>query len=435
MHYRCLARKLSFLVFAIASSLPLATALAQVSNTSKAVSTPVDRRLPSDLRVTGMEYKGFVYKPSIEVEAGFNTNILTEKDNKKSDYIISMRPQLEIEKKYDAHIFSLKARGDIRRYMTRTDENREDFYIGGGALIEANSRWSFPFSIERLREQRPRSSPTPTGLTRKPLSVDRFKTKAGATRSFNRFSLSFEAEYEDVDFQNGPLEDSNDIAVFKDNNREAVNGRLILSYNVPRGTEEDEVEHKLFAEMVYGFQDYDNRAFSDGIYSGPSGDRDIAGLITGFETKYKGLLFARLGAGFIHQNFDDAALDSTLDFDFLADIEYLIAPKLSLFLVGERNIDQDNGFISGITRSRFQTGANAELLHNFYLTAEAEYEHFDFKNVDRKDEDYTGRLRLRYLNSRNITSEFDVGYTQRESSITSNEFDQLIFLLRLRGQL
>ena len=410
-------------------------AMAQIKDPQNRTLRPADERVPEELRAQGLVYKGFVYNPSVVVETRYDSNILSQNDDERSDYIVSIRPKLQVGKDYDGHRFSLEASGNISRFAKRPEENSEEFSLSGGALINANSKWSFPLEIERSRTKRARNAPTPNALTRKPLNIDKFKGSIGVTRNFNRLSLTLQGEYQDVEFQDGVLNGGNDVAVFSDDNREVYGGELNLKYEIPRGRNSADIEHSLFTTLAYSHQDNDTNSFVSGSFSGPSGDRDIAGLIAGFQTSYKGLLFARLGAGFIHQDFKESSLESTFDIDFLADIEYQIRPKISLYLQAEREIDQDNGFVSGVENSRFLLGTNYEIHHDLYLKAETEYKNFDFKNANREDDDFTGRIGLRYLNSRNIKSELDVSYTQRDSTVPVNEFDRFIFLLRLTGEI
>ena len=155
----------------------------------------------------------------------------------------------------------------------------------------------------------------------------------------------------------------------------------------------------------------------------------------GFETKYKGLINGRLALGYISKNFDDPGLSNINELDFDANIRYFLTPKMTAQFQAERFVDQDNGFVNGVTRSRFLTGLDFEVLHNLYLTTNLHYEDFEFEGVDRNNEDFGGGFDIRFLNSQNIQTGLGIDYITRSSNESEEEFDRLQIMLRLISEL
>ena len=402
------------------------------------------QRHPEDLRAPALVYKGFTYRPYLSVETRYDSNILRRENDTLSDYIVATRPGVEISKDIGRHRFAIRAEGNIERFTTRAEENKEEFSLELNGRIEANSRWSAPFRLTRINRQRSRDEPTDQALSTKPLDVDIFAAQLGIRRQFNRLSLTLQGNYQDIEFENGDGNDNSAFVVFSDNNRRDIGVMVRAQYDIARpvslsGDQSrhnlNRIEHSVFAELSAERSLFDRREFESGSFSGNSGSGHEIGALIGLTSQYKGLINGRIGLGYFQQSFDDPGLDDIRNLDFSADIAYHFRPKTTLRFEAERFVDQDNGFTSGVTRSKFILGADHELLHNLYLEGDLEYEDFEFEGIERDDDDIFARLRLRFLNSQNLESGFEAAFGQRSSSIPENEFDRFIFMLRLSGSL
>ena len=164
--------------------------LAQTQNNNQFTQrTLIDRRAPETLKPQGLYYKGFLYRPGFEIEGKYDSNVLTQEDNEISDYSVSVKPSLVVEKEIDAHNYKLTLEGDIERFESRTQENKEEFNLEFRGLTVLNSRWSIPTFVQRRNVERTRSEPAEF-LSAEPLDIDYFRASSGVRRQFTRLALT-----------------------------------------------------------------------------------------------------------------------------------------------------------------------------------------------------------------------------------------------------
>jgi hypothetical protein len=155
----------------------------------------------------------------------------------------------------------------------------------------------------------------------------------------------------------------------------------------------------------------------------------------GFKTKYKGFLFADIGAGLKHQSFEDSQLKDTNTAEILANVSYNIVPKLTLNFQANREINQDGGLVQGVVISDYGFGADYELLHDLYLGMDFGYTNYEFDTLNREDKDLSAILSMRKLHTQNLETALEVGYRDRQSNTPDRKFERYEMLLRLIGKL
>ena len=397
---------------------------------------PVDLRFPEELRAEGMTYKGFMILPSISVEGKYDSNILAESEGEKSDYIVSVRPTLDLRRQIAGHNFMLRAAGDIKRFASRAQENVEDFYGTFRGLFVGNSKWLFPIGANYHRFHRKRSAPTRSDLTEEPTLIEYYDAYGSIVRRFNRLSVELEGRYGGHRAEDGISIDTGQLVTNRDEDANIMTTTLGFYYEFPEGRDRNNTEHILFATLRHKDTDYLNPAVSnDARIDGASRDNQETGFLLGFETDYKGLLFGSFGVGAFQRKFDSSVFETTEDFDFEADIKFNLTPKLTLKGMAKRDVVQDNDFARGYLYNYFAFGADYELQHNFYLDTLVGYGDYEFDSENDQREDISASASLKYIHSRNLTSSVGVEYFERGATDPNNEFDRLMLMLRLTGQL
>ena len=420
------------LLFLVAST---DSAVAQTPDEREMLQRPSDSRTPEDLRPKGLVWRGFLYRPALEIESGYIDNVLAEDQDIKSDFFTRVKPSLRVEKEIGRHSLFFTGRANVERFAKRSKENVEEFSISTSGVIEAKSDLAFPFRIQYSQDHRNRDEPTSNLSTDTPRGVDRLLLKTGVIKKFNRLNLSIQGEYEKLRFDNEKSLNRQEAVIFDDNDREEYAGLIRLSYEFPRNSDANNIEHEVFTNLRVETQEFERGEFTGNGFDGPRADRDIYQGLLGFRTDYKGLLFARIALGYEEQIFEADSIENISYLDFLADIEYVIHPKMTLRLNAARDIIQTADNQSGITETTFLGGLDYELLHDLYLETEYRYKDFKFESSERKDKDHFGIVRLNHILSRYLSAELEATHQRRSSTIDSEEFDRTIFLLRLRGEL
>ncbi len=399
---------------------------------------PVDERAPEDFRKPPITYKGFFIRPEIELETRYDSNIFAASEDKRDDIVAAVRPGISALKLFNAHSFLVRGTANIQRFARESSEDKEEFSGFFRGRLDLGGRWSAPFSLNLAKRVRDRTSPRSQGFATEPLAFTTSRISGGASREFGRFALTLLGDYSRLRYDDGVSAQAGTPVIFSDNDRDIAGARLQMRYGIPRGLPADGFEHILFLNYGIEKQQFKRLNFVNGSFSGVSEDNLKQGFLAGFETDYKGLLFANLGAGYFVQNYDDPRLDKTAEIDFNANVAWNVMPKLTLLFEAGRDSDQNNDFLGGLIRTDYKLGFDYELKHDWYIGGAFTYADFDFSDnaeTDRQEEDYLAELRLRHLINRSLEAELELSHQSREANIPDNEFDRTIFLLRLTGRL
>ena len=397
---------------------------------------PVDQRLHPELRADGLNWHGFVYKPQMAVTSRYNSNVRALNNGSDADYSVLMQPEISVQKQYDGHVLAGNLSVDIERFADLKAEDKEDVkgFLRGN--FNLNSRWSIPAGISFSKQAKERSAPQQQALTKEPTDTHTLSGNLGVTRNFNRLSLSLIGAAEDITHDDGTALSNGTPVIFRDDDRTNISGLLRARYGFLRGGDSnDKPEHMLFADFKLENQDYKRRSFEGVSFSGASGDNTRYGVFSGFETAYKGLLFATLGAGYTAVKYDDATLDNVNLMTLRGEASYLITPRLELSTKALRRINQDNDFAQGYKETSFSLGIDYEAAHDLYLFSEASYSANDFIGTTREDDIYSAEIGLRYHNSHRLETRLGLSYDDRHSNQSAQEFDRTQILLSLIGKI
>ena len=411
--------------FAILCLVPaMAQAETALRDERRQLELPVDERLPEELQAPGMVYRGFAYAPRLTLQGKYDNNIYATPTDEKSDYSLSIQPELTVKKEFSSHKMVFGGKAEIERFADHSDENKKDYSLFARARLVGENHWELPLSTSFDKKARDRITPQIT-RTGEPEDIKTFNVKVGVRHNFNRFSLALMDEHKNSEFDDGTDIVTGAPVIYSDNDYRRDGVRLESRYEMPGGN------HILFGDIFYGQYDYDRRDSTTGL----SGSRDEYGLMAGVESNYKGLIFSHIGAGGRRQSFDDSTLDNISILDLQADIAWNILPKLTLKVAADRNINQDNGFTQGIIENIYGIGADYEFLHNLYFESDLGYATYDFKGTGRDDTDHSAGIGLKYYNSRRFETGLSAIWQRRDSNTPAAEFDRTMVMLSLTGKL
>ena len=329
----------------------------------------------------------------------------------------------------------LELEAQAERFADLSDENNETYKAKFTADIIGNSQWSFPVSLLHEKGVRDRTRPLTTQTANERLDVSYTTASAGVRRQFNRLNLSLLGNYESLRNDDGIGLDGQTRVVFSDKDRETYGATLGLTYEFPRHAFSEFAEHNLFTNFTYAENKLKRRQFLGNSFSGPLASFTEYGFLSGFETTYKGLIFANIGLGATQQLYDDAALNDVKTFNVSARVNYNLTPKSTLNFNALRIVDPDNGLAQGVITSDYGIGADYELKHNLFTGVDLGYTNFDFDEIGRTDDDYHGSAYLRYHHGKNIESMIELNYQNRQSTEIERGFDRLGLMFRLTGKI
>lgn len=391
------------------------------------------RQLPEELKNKGLVYKGFIYKPSLDVETRYNSNVLAQTNDTTPDFVHALGPGIGVQKEYGLNKFHFNVDLNIERFYSREQENKEEFRVQTRGTIGINSRWLLPYDVFFTRNTLNRTQPRQSNTTKTPTRRRRFNAETGIKRRFNRGSLALIGHFRELSLEDGRAIHTNQPVIKSDSNRTEYGATLNARYLL--GPRNERPEYNLFAVLTVNQQDFEKRRFENGAFQGPTSDRTEYIGTLGFETRYKDLVYANLGAGLQRQAFDADGSDSVNAFRFSAELRAKITPGSSLNFRGTRNVNQESELTKGSINTRFGTGLDYELRHDIYFNSNVDYIHRDFIEDQRVDEDFIAKSGIKYFLNDNLTSEISLRYRDRSSNLSGNAFRRTLMLWRITGRL
>jgi hypothetical protein len=391
------------------------------------------QQLPKELKNKGLVYKGFIYKPRLSLETRYNSNVLAQTNNITSDFVYALQPAISIQKKYGASQFGFSAGLNLERFHSREKENKEEFRLQSRGTFGINSKWMLPYNIKFSRNALNRTQPRENNITQTPTRRRKLNAEIGIKRRFNRMSLTFLGHYRDISLEDGRAINTNQPIIKSDSNRTEYGATLNARYLL--GPRNETPEYNLFGLLTLNQQDFEKRRFQNGAFQGPTSDRTEYIATLGFETRYKDLIYANLGAGLQRQEFRDDNIDTVNALRFRGTLRADITPGSRLKLHGARTINQESELTNGSINTRFGAGLDYELRHDLYSTSNINYVQRDFIDDRREDEDVVVKGGIQYFLNDNLTSEITLKYRERTSNLPGNEFERTLLIWRITGRL
>mgnify|MGYP006433148245 CR=1 FL=1 len=380
---------------------------------------PIDNRRPDELRPKGLQWRGFLISPKLVSELRYSDNIFNTNTDEESDLIFTLQPELSLKKEYRSHQFKLALEGNLERHLDNTEQSTDNLDFRSDNRLQITRRMAIPLNFNISRQEVRRSTPGAPEFTKEPIQETEYDIESGLKYRFNRLNLTMLGSYSNINFDDGTSRLTGNTINFSQNDSEEYRLSASASYDL-------RPSHSLFTRFSFLRSEFDERQERD--------NRQY-GILAGLKTEYKDMIFGRIGAGYFTQDFDANNIERTNRFDFEADLEFLVTPKLLLSLKGAREVDQSNEFSQGIVNTEFELGYDYELQHNLYTAGFVNFENDDIPDNNRSDDTYTFGLSLRYLHGRNFTSHLKFRHKTRDSISSTNEFDRNSIIYTLTSQL
>jgi hypothetical protein len=152
-----------------------------------------------------------------------------------------------------------------------------------------------------------------------------------------------------------------------------------------------------------------------------SGYRALAGI----DVELTHLIKGELAAGYLHQNFDSAAIGDISGPAYRAMLTWSPTRRLDVHFNAEQVVTTTaDTSVTGVLANSFQLGADYELSPGFTLSPLFIYEKDDFKGLPRKDDVYAAELRLKKAFNHWASASVYYRYLQRDSNNPLNSYEK-----------
>jgi len=382
-------------------------ALAQVINTDDEVISVKDQ-LDPELLALGIRAGGLVIRPGITVEEVYEDNIFRTPNNEQSDFITEVKPEIRVTTDWNLHQIELRASGDLGYYADNDSEDYEDYTAVISGRYDITYETYIDGQLRRERRHQRRDSPEDVGGD-EPTVYDRNIAEVGFTRALGRVKFSTDGRYTEYDFDN-----TKRSGVTIDNstrNRDEKRGSVRVGYEFTPG-------YEAFVSGAADRKDYDVSGVSDRSSAG----YDVrVGTAVNVSGKVRGDVYVGHMARDYERGFKN--IDAV---NYGGEVLWNATGLTSLRAALKREIfETTGGGVSGYLRTGGKVSAEHALRRNVILEAYGGYDEDDFEGTATTREDETTRagVAAQYRPARGVAVRLGMDYTQRESNVSSANYD------------
>jgi len=364
--------------------------------------TVLERQRP-EYDPVGLRAGGFQIFPQVLTEAGYDSNVFTQR-NANSDIYARLRGDLLVQSDFGRHALGFGGYVEERAFAQQKTESGITYSASASGRLDISTQSSLSANVERSHLFVNRGSSTEVLLTRKPVRYDRTTGEIGAHTQRGRFAFDLTGLVSEYDYDDALTPDGRPSnQQFRDTTR--YEGRLEVGYGSGAGPQ-------IFASFAADF-----RRFR--LESTPDRDSDGIEILAGVRGDITPLIRGRVGVGYIRANFKDPTVDSRQGIGIDAQIDYLVTELTTLRLSARRSFKN----VSSVTTpaaftTEFVVGADHELLRNLILSARAAYEYAKYTDFQRRVRNYRTSIGAYYFVNRRMAIEANASYGQARASDT-----------------
>lgn len=351
----------------------------------------------------GIRAGGFTAFPRLQSGVVHDNNIFAAEGDRQPATTLRLTPEVVVRSNWSRHAFETRARAEIDRNLDFDSENTTDWSLGGAGRLDVARGVDITLAADYARDHEARTAPGAGPGARRPITFDLASTSLAATRSQGRLRLSAKAAVLRYDYRNGL---SAAGAVIEQDDRDRTVARLTgrANYALSPAT-------ALFFQVARDDRNYRKVAGSPERSS--SGHEALAGV----DFELGALIRGEVAAGYIRQDFQDAAYGDLDGFGGRARLSWFPTQLTTLTATAARSV-ADTGVIgaAGALRTDLSIGVDHELLRNLILTAETAWSEDDYNGLDRTDTRFAASFSAIYRLDRRYGLTTGLTYLDQSSS-------------------
>lgn len=351
----------------------------------------------------GIRAGGFTTFPRLQSGVVHDDNIFAAEDDRQPATTLRVTPEVVVRSHWSRHALETRARAEIDRNLDFDSENTTDWSLGGAGRLDIVRGADITLAADYAHDHEARTAAGAHPAARRPIAFDLSSASLAATRTRGRLRLSADAAFLRYDYRDG-LSDAGAVIEQDDRDRTAVRLTGRADYALSPAT-------ALFVQVARDDRDYRKVAGSPERSS--SGHEALAGV----DFELGALIRGEVAAGYIRQDFQDAAYDDLDGVGGRARLSWFPTQLTTLTATAARSV-ADTGVVgsAGALRTDVSIGADHELLRNLILTAETAWSEDGYNGVDRTDTRFTASFSAVYRLNRRYGLTAGVTFLDQSSS-------------------
>jgi hypothetical protein len=371
----------------------------------------------------GVHAGSFFLFPSITNGLSFTDNVFAAESHKKSDFLYTLAPQINVRSDWNQNSVELAAGGRLGFYFDQTGENYKDAFASAAGKLDVSSSTVLHGKLGIQRDHEERGDPNEVNGSEPTVFYTYAGTVDGSHR-FNRLTLSAGGDVRRIQYDDTAAVGNTTIDN-SDRNRVEYRPGVKAAYEFSPG-------YSGYVRAEGDIRQYDKTFDSDGF------KRDSKGfdVVGGASVDLTGLLFGDFFAGIRQRYFDDARFDSITGPVVGSTLTWIPTGLTTVKLKIDNQVIESTGInTSGYTSTGAGLSVDHELLRNLILSAGLGARYDDFEGISRTDKFFYGTLGADYLMNRYLTLGGRYTFSNRDSNTANADYTSNLFALMLTAQL
>ncbi len=349
----------------------------------------------------------------------FNDNIFANRLNRVRDLITIVSPAIDVTYRHERGRISAGAVGEFGFYADNPDENYEDYRVYADSLFRLGSSAIFTGGVSHERDHEERTSPDDV-FGQEPTVYQRTSAYGAARFSVeDDLTLNLGATASRYDFEDVP----GAIGVINNDDRDRT--MSTAGGKIAKGLTS---QTSVFANLEGDFRSYDTAVDDNGYARDSNGARVSLGLAHRFSDVLEGEAYA----GWIYQDYEDAAFNSISELDYGGRLRWRPLQGTELLATAGRSLQETTlAGAPGYLQTAFAISLYQWLRPDVRFDAGASYYDNRYPQIGRSDHitSYSAGIR-KYLTPFVYVGP-TVAFTSRDSSTISESYEQTSIMLRL----
>lgn len=342
------------------------------------------------------------------VGATANSNVYAQENNEESDVIARIGGELVGVTNWSVHELGFEASAYRNEYMDLSDESANEFHGAVRGRLDATRDLSFSARVYADKDVEQRYSPATTGGLAKPIEYTTAGAEVSADYQNDRFRWNNSVGLRDWNFKDGRIIGTNAVADQDFRDRQTTYGRTRLSYAVSP-------DLAVFGQGTFHDEAYDQTQ----LIGGALRTRDSNGytLSVGADFELTSLVRGDVAVGYLSENKDDNYFADVDGLSLDGRLQWFPSRLTTFTLTGSRRVVDTGVFDSpSAVATDFLARVDHELRRNIILSAEAGLTTYDFKEIDRKDDNSVFGVSARYKMNKHAHLNAFARHLDRDSS-------------------
>ena len=368
-------------------------------------SVAVLERPHPEYEAVGLPFGTFTAFPRLQIDGEYSDNIYAVSTGAVDDFIVRIKPEISIESGWSRHFFGAYARGSLSRYNDYSSENADEWGVGANGQIDFTRAANITLGVDYASLVEPRSSSNAPTTTVKPVEYDTAQAFLAGTRVSGRLKLSARGDVRSFDYKDGVT--AGGFVVDQDNRDRTVSSLT------------GRVDYAVSPATAWFVSASGNKRAYDVASTPTSAARDSSGyeILAGANFELGAVVRGEVAAGYISQQFDDAAYGTIDGFGARGRLEWFPTQLTTVTATASRTVE-DSGIqgSGGYLSSAVGVSVDHELLRNVIVSGQVSYVQDAYDGIDRDDDLLAARASATYLANRRLGVTLAASHTERSSS-------------------